>query len=158
VQENIRKLAGCGLIRNLQQLPLAVPKIVIERVMNDHADKSAHDDERIDIDHGALALAFANVLAQNAIHALHEFFPEHRRQLVLFEGRVQQQPVKLRIAVVLIQSIQREPFEDRAVVLARQRLIDDVQRIHRLVQAGFLIENRAVKLLFGGEMTKHHGL
>ena len=60
-QEYLRELFGGALVRDVEQAAARVPEQVVERVMDDHAEKAAHDDGRIDIAHRAVALAVAYV-------------------------------------------------------------------------------------------------
>jgi len=57
--------------------------------MDDHADKSAHDHQRFNLDHGAVALPLANVSAQSPVHARDELLPEHLRELMFFQRGMQ---------------------------------------------------------------------
>lgn len=156
MQENIREFSGRSLIRNLQQLPLAIPKIVVERMVNDHADKGPHDDQRLDFNHGSVALSLANVLAQNAIDALDEFFPEYLGQLVLFQRGMQKETMKFRVGVVSVERVERETFKHRPVIFARDCFGNYLQGLELVMQAGLMIENRAIEFLLGGKVAKDH--
>ena len=123
-QENFSEVSGRGLIGNLQQPPFAVPKVIVQRVMDHHADEGAHDDRRLNLYHGTVTLPLAYVGAQKFVNPVHEFFPEHLCQLVILQRRMQQQSLELRIKLVLFQRIERQSLKDRAVILARQRIGD----------------------------------
>ncbi len=124
--------------------------------MHDHADESAHDNFRFDVNKCPIALTLANVTAEKLVNPQNKLFPKHSRQLVLFQRRMQQQTLKLRIAFVLFQSMQRQPLENRAVVFPSDGFGDDLAGIHLVVQTGFVIENRAVEFLLGREVLKEH--
>src|SRR6185437_12480402 len=98
-----------------------------------------------------------DVRAQRVINALHKFFPKHLRQLVFLESGMQQQPLKFRVAFVLLERVQGDAFKDGAVVLARNRISDDRHGIHLVVQASFVIQDGAVQLVFCGKVAENHG-
>src|SRR5689334_23832702 len=72
VQKDFGEILCRGFVRNVQQAPIRVPKIVVERVMQDHAQEATHHDCRIDFDKRTLALSFANVAAQKFINRTHK--------------------------------------------------------------------------------------
>ena len=126
--------------------------------MNDHADESSHDYPRINVDEDALALALADILAQQSIDALHELLPEHLGQFVLFQRGMQQQPVKLPIAIVFIERVEGKPLKHGAIVFLLNGVRNYLQRIELVMHTRFVIEDRAVELFLGGKVPKHHGL
>lgn len=146
-------------VRDIQQPVFRVPKIVIQRVVHHHADEAADDDRRIDLDERAVALPFAQVGAEKLVNLQNKLVEEHLRQLVLFERRVEQQTLKLRIAVVVIERAERKRFKNATIVLALNRIRGDLGGFKRAAAfARLMIENRGVKLFFRGEMAKHHRL
>src|SRR5713226_6929537 len=89
-------------------------------MVNDHADKGADDDCRIDLDHGSVSLPLPYVSAKRFIKRAHVSFPEHCREFVSLERGMQQQPVKLGIAFVTLQRIEGKLLKDRAIVFSLQ--------------------------------------
>ena len=86
--------------------------------MNDHSDKSPNDHERLDVLESSVALPLTNVSAQRVIDPQDKFLPKHLRQLVFFQRGIEQEPLKLWIELVMIQSIESYAFENGAVVFA----------------------------------------
>src|SRR5712692_6233487 len=68
-QQNVGELARGVFVRNLEQASFAIPQIVVERVMNHHADKRAHYDQGFNLDHRPVALSLTNVLSEKRVHA-----------------------------------------------------------------------------------------
>ena len=89
MHQDVCEFARRHLVRNLQQHPLSIPQVVVERMMDDHADERAHDDQGLDFNDCAIALPFANVGAQDPVYARDELFPEHLRQLMFFQRGMQ---------------------------------------------------------------------
>jgi len=69
---------------------------------------------------------------------------------------MQQQSMEFGVEIVPIESIEGDSLKDRAIVFALDRIAHHVQRIHRFVQASFVIEDRAVELFLGSKVTKDH--
>src|SRR5205814_6609201 len=109
--------------------PLAIPQIVVERVVNNHSDKSPNDHERLDVFESSVALPLTNVSAQRVIDPQDKFLPKHLRQLVFFQRGIEQKSLKLWIELVMIQSIESYAFKNGAVVFATDGLSDLLQRI-----------------------------
>ena len=59
---------------------------------------------------------------------------------------------------MLIERVKGEPFENSSVILSGNRVCDDLNRIHRVVQTSLVIQDRAVKFFLGREMPKDHRL
>src|SRR4051812_7025596 len=68
---------ACGvLVRDVEQAAAFVPEGVVERVVDDHAEKGAHDDGRFDLAERTVALTFAYVAAEQLVHLPHVTLPE----------------------------------------------------------------------------------
>ena len=96
------------LVREVQQTTIAIPKIVVQRVVHHHADKAAHHDRRIDLDKRSVALAFTNVAAEKVVNVPHDPIEEHLGELVFLERGIKQQPLKLRIMFVMVERAECE--------------------------------------------------
>src|SRR6185369_7093988 len=147
-----------GLVGDIQQATIWVPKIVVERVVHDHADETPHHDRRIDFRKSPVTLPLADVAAQKLIDGTHILVEEHLCELVLFECRVKQQTLKLWILLVKVESRESERLEDGAVVFAIDRFRSQLSRVKAIVRASFVIDDGGVKLFLGGEVPEDHGL
>ena len=128
-------------------------------MVHDHSDKATHDDRRIDIDECAFTLTLPYVTAQELVNSPHELIEEHLCELVFLERRVKEESLKLGIVFVVVESAERESFEDRAIVLAANAFGGHLFRFERLASATrFVVENGGVKFFFGGEMAENHRL
>jgi len=65
--------------------------------------------------------------------------------------------LKLGILLVMIECGECERFEHGSVVFALDRVGGEILRVEAIVRASFVIENRGVKLFFGGEVAEDHG-
>src|SRR5215212_11984591 len=90
IQKNVSEMSCRTLVGDVQQTTFRVPKIVVERVVHHHTDKTADHDRRIHFDQGALALSLVNVTAKKVVNSTNKLFEEHLRQLVLFKCGVEQ--------------------------------------------------------------------
>src|SRR5215208_2780241 len=88
IQKNVSEMLRRTLVGDVQQATFRVPKIVVERVVQHHADEAANHDRGINFDQGTLALALANVAAKKVINSTHKLLEEHLRELVFFERGV----------------------------------------------------------------------
>ena len=125
--------------------------------MNHHADEGADDDQRIHFDQRTFTLALPDVLPDKLINVAYKFLPEHLRQLVTFERRVKEESLKFRIAIVMVQRIERESFKNSTIISLLQDVADHVKWIHDVFVARFVIEDGAVEFFFRGKMAKDHG-
>ena len=66
--------------------------------------------------------------------------------------------MKFRVAVMLLQRVERQPFENCSIIFRGHRLGHHQQRVHALVHTCLVIENCAIQLFLGGEMPKYHCL
>ncbi len=64
--------------------------------------------------------------------------------------------MELGITFVPLESLKRESFKNRTVILSLHGIADNFARIEGRTGAGFVIENRAVKLLLGSKVAKDH--
>ena len=152
-------MPGRVFIRDAQQAPVRIPKIVVERVVHHHSDEATHNDRGVDVDEGAFTLALTNVASEKLVDPFDELIDEHLRELVFFERRVQQQTLKLRIVFVVVESAERERFEDGAIVLSLDAVGGHFFRFERFAAAaGFVVENGGIEFLFSGEMAEDHRL
>ncbi len=149
---------GRALVRDVQQAAFRVPKIVVERVVHHHAYEAAHHDRGINFDEGTFALSLANVTSKKVVDATNKLVEEHLRQFMLFEGGVEQQPLKLRIVFVVIESAESERLKHGAIVFSLDAVGRHFCRLKPAARARFVIEDGGVEFFFGGEVSKDHGL
>src|SRR5215217_3319836 len=64
IQKNVCEMLCSAFVGDVQQLTAWVPKIVVERLVHHHADKTTHHDRRIDFDKSTFALSLADVAAE----------------------------------------------------------------------------------------------
>src|SRR5215208_1792650 len=103
VQKKVSEMLCSAFVGDVQQTTIWIPEIVVERVVHHHADEAAHHDGRIDLDERSVPLSLADVPAQKLVNVSHKFIEEHLRELMLFECRVEQQALKLRIVFVMVE-------------------------------------------------------
>ena len=107
--------------------------------MNNHADESAHNDRRPNIDDCAFPLSLAEVITQRLIDTTDKLFPKHLGQLVFFQGRMQQQSLKLRILFVVVQGIQCHCLKDGPVILAGDGVGHGLARTDRVMYSSSFV-------------------
>ena len=83
--------------------------------MNNHADEGTDNDCRIDFDHRSITLTLGDVAAEEFINATNELFKKHLREFMTLEGGMQQQALKLRIDLVVLQRSDKTKFGSRLV-------------------------------------------
>src|SRR6185503_10269990 len=145
-------------VGDVQQTAFRIPKIVVERMMHHHSDEAAHDNRRIHLDKRSLALSLTDVAAKELVHTTHKLVEEHLRELVLLERGVEQQSLKLRIVLVMIQRTECQRLKNATIVFATDRVGRHLSRFKLASRARFVVENGGVKLLLGGEMPEDHRL
>src|ERR1051325_5010613 len=118
IQKNVREILRRVLVRDVQQAAFRVPKIVVERVVHHHADETTNHDRGIHFDQGALALTLVNIAAEKFINSTNKLVEEHLRKLVLVEGGVEQQPLKVRVLFVVVECSESERLKDGPIVFA----------------------------------------
>ena len=94
-------------------------------MVNDHADKCAHDDRRINVDHCAFTLAFTNVGAEKLVNAAHKFLKKHLCELMSLQGRMKQQALEVRIVFVMFERVKSEAFDAAAIVASLNCISND---------------------------------
>src|SRR5437867_4399733 len=104
-------------------------------MVDDHTDESPNDNRGIHLDHGAVALPFSDVIAQEFVNATDKFFKKYLREFMAFERRMKQQSLKLRIAFMVLQRAERQLLKYRAVVFLLQRLGNHLLGVHGVAGA-----------------------
>src|SRR5919106_624722 len=71
---------------------------------------------------------------------------------------MEQQPLKLRIVFVVVESSESERLKDGPVVFALDAVGSHLGWLKPAARARFVVEDGGIKLFFGGEMAKDHRL
>jgi hypothetical protein len=127
-------------------------------MMNDHSKERPDGYLRIHLSHSPIALSPAQVSAQEIVGLFYVSLPEHVREFVAFERCVQKQSMKVAICLVVFERGNRQLFEHCPIVFAIYCLFYDRANIQATGIARFVIENRRIEILFGGEVPKDNCL
>lgn len=71
---------------------------------------------------------------------------------------MEQQSLKLRIGLVVVESSESERLEDGAIISALDAIGSHLRWLKPATRARFVVEDGGIKLFFGGEMAKDHRL